>query len=119
HDANVETARQAVDEQTERLRDDAHIRIDLPDPDVAARRRLAELRDGNGTVIIVQGPERVALTGPNGIGKTLLLETLIRPEISVDRAVSAMRHSDRIGYLPQRLDNLDDQATILETIRHA
>lgn len=119
HDANVETARQAVDEQAERLRDDAHIRIDLPDPDVPARRRLVELRDGKGTAIIVQGPERVALTGPNGTGKTLLLETLVHPGATGDRAVSAIRHTDRIGYLPQRLDHLDDQATILETILHA
>lgn len=119
HDTNVEAARHAVDEQAERIREDAHIRIDLPDPHVPARRRLAELSDGRGTTIIVQGPERVALTGPNGIGKTLLLETLLRPETTEERTVSAVRHTDRIGYLPQRLDQLDDEAIILEAIRRA
>ena len=88
-----------------RVRDDDLIHVDLPDPGLAAGRRVAELPGTNRTVII-QGPERVALTGPNGVGKTTMLQNLVR-------------HTDRVGYLTQRLDTLDDQLTVLENVRAA
>lgn len=106
-DASVDAAKQAVAEQAGRIRRDARISIPLPDPDVPAGRRLAELSDPRGGSFIIQGPERVALTGRNGIGKTRLLETRLHP------------FTGRIGYLPQRLDHLDDAATILGTVRAA
>lgn len=118
-DEKVESARDAAQEQAERVRRDPRIRIDLPDPNVPAGRRLAELRDGRGTTLVIQGPERVALTGRNGIGKTRLLQTLVHPETAGDRVVHAVRRTDRIGYLPQRLDHLDDDATLLDTVRAA
>ena len=62
-------ARRALDTAESRVRDDRSVTIDLPDPGVAASRRIAELGDGERTWI-VQGPERIALTGPNGSGKT-------------------------------------------------
>ncbi|MGA3564618.1 ABC-F family ATP-binding cassette domain-containing protein [Melissospora conviva] len=117
-DEKVTTAREEVQEQAGRVRRDARIRIDLPDPKVPAGRRLAELRDGRGTVIEMRGPERLALTGRNGIGKTRLLETLADPG-AAGSIVHAIRHTDRIGYLPQRLDRLDDDADILDTVRAA
>ena len=117
-DEKVIAARQEVQEQAGRVRRDARIRIDLPDPQVPAGRRLAELRDGRGTVIEMRGPERLALTGRNGIGKTRLLETLVDPG-AAGSTVHAIRHTDRIGYLPQRLDRLDDDADILDTVRAA
>lgn len=118
-DASVDAAKDAVAEREQRVRRDATIAITLPDPDVPSGRRLAELRDDRGHSIIVQGPERVALTGRNGIGKTRLLEALIRPDAPQGRGCSARPYTDRIGYLPQRLDHLDDQATILDTLRRA
>lgn len=118
-DDRVDAARQTVQQQAERVRRDARIRIDLPDPGVPASRRLAELHDSRGNPIVIQGPERVALTGRNGIGKTLLLQTLIHPEQAQGRDVRAVPYTDRIGYLPQRLDHLDDKAGILDTVREA
>jgi ATPase subunit of ABC transporter with duplicated ATPase domains len=79
--------------------------------------RLAEL--------IVRGPERVALTGPNGAGKTTLLRALAgiavpaAPAGPADGAGSdlAVRLNAAFGYLPQRLDLLDDELTVVENVR--
>jgi ATPase subunit of ABC transporter with duplicated ATPase domains len=102
-DAKVEAAREAVAQAEFAIRDDDRIRVDLPDPKVPAGRRLAEIvgRDGRGHVI--QGPERVALTGSNGAGKTMLIEALL-PRLTV-----------HVGYLPQRIV-LDDDATVLDLV---
>ena len=69
-------ARAALDAAERRVRDDDAVRIDLPDPGVPAGRRIATLGDGERSWMI-QGPERVALVGPNGVGKTTLLERLV------------------------------------------
>ena len=66
----------ALDAAERRVRDDDTIRIDLPDPGVPAGRRIATIGDGERSWVI-QGPERVALIGPNGVGKTTLLEQLV------------------------------------------
>ena len=132
-------ARAALDLAERRVRDDDSVVIDLPDPGVPAGRRIATLGDGERSWI-VQGPERVALIGPNGIGKTTLLERLVTSgvqnsailvdsgaqtaESGVSRAdvlssAHAQAHTDRIGYLPQRVDGLDDAASVLENVRDA
>jgi ATPase subunit of ABC transporter with duplicated ATPase domains len=122
-------ARVALDAAEERVRDADDIRIDLPDPGVARGRRIAELV-GIDRTIVVQGPERIALVGPNGVGKTTLLEGMltaspVEPGAPVERveiplaAAYGILHTDRIGYLPQRLDGLDDGATVLDSVRAA
>ncbi|UUE19308.1 ABC-F family ATP-binding cassette domain-containing protein [Microbacterium sp. J1-1] len=118
-DEKVDAARREAEQHAERVRRDTRIRIDLPDPHVPAGRRLAELRDGRGRPVVVQGPERIALTGRNGVGKTRLLRSLIYPHDAIDDGVQAVQYTDRIGYLPQRLDHLDDERSILDTVRAA
>ncbi|MDR0945906.1 MAG: ATP-binding cassette domain-containing protein [Bifidobacteriaceae bacterium] len=76
HAAQVDTARTALQEARDRVRPDAAVHLDLPDPDVPPGRRLAAFRCA-GRTWTVAGPERVAITGPNGAGKTTLLETLV------------------------------------------
>ncbi len=78
--------------------------------------RLAEL--------IVRGPERVALTGPNGAGKTTLLQALagLAGLAGLDGAAGAfsavtVRRNAAFGYLPQRLDILDEALTVVENVR--
>ena len=89
-------------------------RVDSGDPgeseDSADAGRLAEL--------IVRGPERVALTGPNGSGKT----TLLRALAGLDGPAAALggvsvRRNGALGYLPQRLDILDESLTVAENVR--
>ncbi|MFK4836753.1 ABC-F family ATP-binding cassette domain-containing protein [Microbacterium sp. ZW T2_14] len=138
------SAREALDVAERRVRDDDIVKIDLPDPGVPAGRRIATLGDGERTWVI-QGPERVALIGPNGAGKTTLLERLVGPARAdavpfsgsaaghaddspgnpgsaaaagpdVLRTVRGELHTDRIGYLPQRVDGLDDAASVLDNV---
>lgn len=114
-DTKVQAAQNTLDAVSARVRADATIRVDLPDPKVPASRRIAELHS-TGRRLVVQGPERVAVTGPNGVGKTTLLETLIHPHTTQAGRATAIRHTDRIGYLPQRLDGLDDDASVLDNL---
>lgn len=115
-DEKVDIARRAAQQQEERVRREQQISINLPDPGVPSSRRLAELSDHHNTRIVVQGRERIALTGRNGVGKTRLLECLVHAR-DPGVHVSAIRYTDRIGYLPQRLDHLDDTTSILDTVR--
>ncbi|HEX7352542.1 ATP-binding cassette domain-containing protein [Brachybacterium sp.] len=117
HDDAVASAQQAVAAREGQLREDRRITIPLPDPDVPAGRRLAELRDARGRGIVLQGPQRIALTGRNGIGKTRLLQQLIdRP---AEDGVRARASTGRIGVLPQRLDHLTEEQTILDCVQEA
>ncbi|AXL13060.1 ABC transporter ATP-binding protein [Microbacterium foliorum] len=146
--AKEDAARAALDEAGRRLRADASMKIELPDPDVSRGRRIATLGDGERSWII-QGPDRVALVGRNGAGKTTLLERLvadadgggsvhnsaqippIRPThgaadalddslLNAERpALTATALTDRIGYLPQRVDGLDEGRSVFENIADA
>ncbi|MGV9677286.1 ABC-F family ATP-binding cassette domain-containing protein [Nocardia sp. NPDC003482] len=115
-DAKVRSAQQILDDAESRVRREEHIHLDLPDPDVPRGRRIAELRDGD-SVFVIQGPERVALAGPNGSGKSSLIETLLGTRTSVPGRVTGTLLTDRVGYLPQRLDGLDEHAGAVDNVR--
>jgi ATPase subunit of ABC transporter with duplicated ATPase domains len=117
-DDSIQTAQAALDAASARVRDDEHIHLQLPDPDVSRGRRIAELRGTNRT-IIVQGPERIALVGPNGVGKTTLLESLLQGGPLEPGRAGGMLFTDRVGYLTQRLDGLDEPASTLENVSAA
>jgi ATPase subunit of ABC transporter with duplicated ATPase domains len=117
-DNRIRTAQSTLDAASARVRDDAHIRVDLPDPDVPRSRRIAELHAA-GRSFVIRGPERIALIGPNGVGKTTLLEALVNGEEARIGGIHAVLLTDRVGYLPQRLDGLDDYATVLANVRSA
>ncbi|WP_229053230.1 ATP-binding cassette domain-containing protein [Aeromicrobium sp. Leaf350] len=118
-EARIDEARQAVDTAAEAVRDDRTIRIDLPDPHLSPRRRLVELTSGEH-VVEMRGSERVALVGRNGIGKTRLLRQLVHggPGGAEDQPW-AQAFTDRIGHLDQRLDDFDETASVLDTVRAA
>jgi ATPase subunit of ABC transporter with duplicated ATPase domains len=104
--ARVSAAREAVAQAELAVRDDPRIRIDLPDPRVPRGRRIAALPSADGRDHVIRGPERVAIIGANGVGKTTLVEALL-PTLSV-----------RVGHLPQRIV-LEDDTTVLDLVRTA
>ncbi|BCJ69349.1 ABC-F family ATP-binding cassette domain-containing protein [Polymorphospora rubra] len=115
-DDKVQAAQAAVDAADARVREEEHIRLVLPDPDVPRGRRLAELED-DGRSIVVQGPERVALIGANGTGKSTLIEQLVRRAEPTPGRPHGRLVTELVGYLPQRLDGLDDAASAMENVR--
>jgi len=147
HADRLAAARDRLTEAEQAVRDDARIRVDLPATAVPAGRTVLTLsglaaarwhpaaapapgtapapgavpapgaaRLGALAELILRGPERVALTGPNGAGKTTLLRAIAGaatlPGVTVRRGAA-------VGYLPQRLDTLDDQLTVVDNIRAA
>ena len=149
HSERLEAARGRLDEAEQAVRDDAEIRVDLPGTAVPAGRTMLTVTGLDGTrwhpaspasptspapgtpaapptldapsvstlaELIVRGPERIALTGPNGAGKTTLLRAIaglaIRPGVTV-------RLGAVTGYLPQRLDILDDSLSVVDNVRAA
>ncbi|WP_051198882.1 ATP-binding cassette domain-containing protein [Gordonia shandongensis] len=135
HDRKVGEAQAAVDAADARVRDDDHISVDLPDPGVPSRRRIAELAAADQPAaehaaagrsdepstprIVLQGPQRLALIGPNGAGKSTLLARLRAGIPATADRPGGRLFTDRVGYLPQRLDALDDAASALENVRAA
>ncbi|QEO13077.1 ABC-F family ATP-binding cassette domain-containing protein [Agromyces intestinalis] len=124
-DDKVRAAQAAVDAADARVRDEQHIHLTLPDPDVPRGRRIAEIHGPNRTIVI-QGPERVALVGPNGAGKSTLIGRLLDSGSSAgdgtgseptDGRPHGALLTDRVGYLPQRLDGLDETASALDNVQ--
>jgi ATPase subunit of ABC transporter with duplicated ATPase domains len=114
HTEKLEEARERLAEAREAVRDDEEIRVDLPATAVPAGRAVLTLRDvrlrgGAHIDLEIRGPERIALLGANGAGKTTLLETItgaLAPQAGVVAPTVPLR------YLPQRLDLLDNAASI-------
>lgn len=145
--AKEDAARATLDQAGHRVRSDASMKIELPDPQVSRSRRIAMLGDGERSWV-AQGPERVALVGRNGAGKTTLLERLVRSatppgvhnsagtgpgtpdsRVSTESAeflldtespvLQAEAFTHQIGYLPQRIDRLDADRSVFENIAAA
>jgi ATPase subunit of ABC transporter with duplicated ATPase domains len=134
HADRLAGARDRLESAGQAVRDDAEIRVDLPATAVPAGRTVLTLT-GLSTPhwhpaaaspaahapaapgeLVVRGPERIALTGPNGAGKTTLLRAIAglaaRPGLGV-------RLGAVVGYLPQRLDLLDDSLSVVDNVRAA
>lgn len=119
-DDRVASAKSALDAAESRLRDDESIHLELPDPEVPRGKRIAELvGTGDEGTVFVQGPERIAIIGANGVGKTTLLEQLLRGEPPSSGRAGGALFTDRVGYLNQRLDVLDAEASSVDTVRAA
>ena len=113
----VAEAKECLAEAELAVRADDEIRVDLAATEVPAGRGVLTLRglrprytaEGVSFGLDLRGPERVALVGGNGTGKTTLLRTIAGelPQLAgeVERAVP-------LRYLPQRLDVLDDTLSV-------
>lgn len=65
HEQRLGAARDRLVDAEQAVRADEHIRIDLPDTAVPTGRAVLEVGG-----LVVRGPERIALLGANGSGKT-------------------------------------------------
>ena len=127
----IAAAQTRLAEAEEAVRDDDAIRISLPGTAVPAGRTVLTVRGFDGAwlpwrpaaadvdevpgaldELVVRGPERVALTGPNGAGKTTLLR-----HVTGELDGLSVRLTGAVGYLPQRLDVLDESASVVENVR--
>lgn len=72
------------------------------------------LRTGRRVDLQLRGPERVALVGPNGSGKTTLLHTVAG---RIGPVSSEVRVQVPVGLLPQRLDLLDEDVSVLANVK--
>jgi ATPase subunit of ABC transporter with duplicated ATPase domains len=117
HDRSAE-ARAALETAEGRVRDTENIHLTLPGPGVAAGRQLARI-DGANRTVVLQGPERMALTGPNGVGKSTVLDAMVRGDHSFPGPIRGALLTSRVGYLSQRLDGLDQSASALDNLRAA
>ena len=142
HADRLQAARERLADAEHAVRDDAEIRVELPATAVPAGRTVLSLTGLAGASwhpavspaavspaappvspvacvlaeLIVRGPERIALTGPNGAGKTTLLSAIagLAPRPGV-----AVRLGAVVGYLPQRLDILDESLSVVDNVRVA
>ncbi|MGW2230934.1 ABC-F family ATP-binding cassette domain-containing protein [Streptomyces formicae] len=121
HQEKLAEAKERLDDAVEAVRDDDEIRVDLPHTLVHPGRTVLTL---SGLELCygarvkgefeLRGPERIALIGRNGAGKTTLLRTIAGelPAVSGE----ALPHVP-MRFLPQRLDVLDDELTVVENVR--
>ena len=65
--------------------------------------------------VVVRRGERVAIVGPNGVGKTTLVRTLIG-DLPPLQGTVRRGEGVRVGYISQTHANLDPEATVLETL---
>ncbi len=99
----------------DRVRDDDVIKVDLGGTTVPSRRDVLitdglVLRNGLEVSLQIRGPERLALVGSNGVGKTTLINTIMGT-IAPQQGTADVKVP--IGLLPQRLTVLDDAETVL------
>ncbi len=115
HEADVAEARVRLEQAEDAVRDDDLIRIDLSRTAVPAGRDVllleeVVLRTGVRVSAHLRGPDRIAVVGPNGIGKTTLIDAITGAASPVAGRVD-LRVPTRV--LPQRLTVLDDRETVL------
>jgi ATPase subunit of ABC transporter with duplicated ATPase domains len=126
HEKRVNQAYAQLEDAERALRDDDAIVLDLPDTVVPFGRTVfrgegvqislagRKLFADNGIDLSIRGPERIALTGANGAGKSTLLR-IIGGGVEPD-AGTLVRADGRIAYLSQRLDLLDPERTVAQSL---
>ncbi len=126
HAKRIGEAAARLDDAEHALRDDDALALDLPDTEMPTGRNVLDVRglsvgfDGrelfgdDGIDLSIRGPERIVLTGPNGAGKSTLLR-VIGGDMAPDHGVASSADG-RIAYLSQRLDLLDPDRTVAQSL---
>ncbi|MGW6694241.1 ABC-F family ATP-binding cassette domain-containing protein [Rhodococcus sp. NPDC054953] len=113
HLDRLDDAKRDLSDAEELIRGDREIRVDLPETVVHPGQRVVELSDvalacGPTVSLTVSGPERIALVGRNGIGKTTLLRAIVDAAPVVPWRL-----------LPQRLNVFDEARTLAQNVATA
>ncbi|MFZ4281122.1 ATP-binding cassette domain-containing protein [Streptomyces rhizosphaericola] len=123
HTERLAEARERLDEAESAVRADEEIRIELPATRVHPGSEVLLLRDPVPPYgpplrgeLVVRGPERIALTGRNGAGKTALLRTIAGELAPLSGEATALLP---LGFLSQRLDSLDDSRSVAENVKRS
>lgn len=122
HQAERERLDREVREAAREVEEASPLLLDSPDAELAAQRRIVELKGAvlphlRGPLreidLLLSGPRRLALVGPNGSGKSTLLLLL-----AGQRAPLAGTCAVTVGaaYLDQRLSVLDHGRGVLEQL---
>ncbi|MFJ9637971.1 ABC-F family ATP-binding cassette domain-containing protein [Streptomyces sp. NPDC101178] len=123
HTERLAEAQERLGEAESAVREDEEIRIELPATRVHPGSEVLLLRDPvppygpalHGE-LTVRGPERIALTGRNGAGKTALLRTIAGELAPLSgEAVTPLP----LGFLPQRLDTLDEALSVADNVKRS
>lgn len=124
HDNRVEQARARLLEATQSLGETTSLDLALPAARVPADRVLfvgegLRVRQGgrdlfgeHGLALNIRGPQRIALCGANGVGKTTLLRVLAGELVPHEGSIRCGPGS--VAYLSQRLDLLDPALSVAE-----
>ncbi|MFF2720807.1 ABC-F family ATP-binding cassette domain-containing protein [Streptomyces sp. NPDC058011] len=123
HTERLAKAQERLGEAESAVRGDEEIRIELPTTRVHPGSEVLLLRDPVPPYgpplrgeLTVRGPERIALTGRNGAGKTALLRTIAGELAPLSgEAVTPLP----LGFLPQRLDTLDDALSVADNVKRS
>ncbi|MDK2349838.1 MULTISPECIES: ABC-F family ATP-binding cassette domain-containing protein [Pseudomonas aeruginosa group] len=125
HQAERERLDREVREAAREVGEAAPVLLDSPDAELAAQRRIVELKGAvlphlRGPLreieLILSGPRRLALVGPNGSGKSTLLR-LLAGQLAPLAGTCAVTVG--AAYLDQRLSLLDDGRGVLEQLLEA
>ena len=92
---------------------------ELPDKRALLAKGLAKSFNGRkviaGVSFEIRTGERVALVGPNGCGKTVLLRMLLG-EVKPDKGEAQLGAGTKVGYFPQDVTSLDLECTALDEV---
>lgn len=113
HIAKLDDAKRTLTDAESAIRDAREVRVELPSTAVHSGQVVADLnestlRTGQNVSVSIVGPERIALCGPNGIGKTTLLDALVAAKPNVPYKT-----------VPQRLNVFDESLSVAANVAAA
>ncbi|MGO2242335.1 MAG: ABC-F family ATP-binding cassette domain-containing protein [Halomonas sp.] len=123
--ASRDQLNQRVREAAKQVEDEAHISLHQIPVNQAAKRCVAELErvelpfvvGANRHIsLLLRGPQRIGIVGPNGCGKSTLLRVLAG---QIEPLSGTCKVTSKSAYLDQRLVTLEPEKSVLEQLQLA